>query len=370
MKKILVFVFLFFSLFVVGNGVSVFAAEEETVETPVVEEKIYTYIDEEGSLELTLVTESTYSLFAKMGETEATLSGTYVLEENIITLYLADQLFGMYILDNETMTMVEQYEEEIIYPCYVVVKNMLNGDVTPDIVEGNIGDIVTLKVQPYVFCKLVRVTVNGVDLLPNELGKYTFMLAEGENLVSAEFVVDKEDMQIIVDMINNAEMGNWEDIFSLTNLANLISWAISLIVGSGLLITLVKTKKIKAKTTEEVAEETKKTIQKTVKSYLDEAIFPLLEKQASKIESSNHAIYTMARCMTLAQENTEGSRLAIVDELTKLVVSDTALATQVKSIIAEEVSKVQQEKEAKKTAIEELEEANEKITDLGVSGRI
>lgn len=370
MKKILVFVFLFFSLFVVGNGVSVFAAEEETVETPVVEEKIYTYIDEEGSLELTLVTESTYSLFAKMGETEATLSGTYVLEENIITLYLADQLFGMYILDNETMTMVEQYEEEIIYPCQVVISNMHNGDVEADIYEGNIGDIVTLKIKPQVFCRLVEVKVNGVALLPNEASKYTFLLTEGENVITAEFVIDQENMQIIVDNINNAEAGNWEDIFSLNNLFNLISWAISLLMGSGFLITLLKSKKLKAKTTEEVVAETKTTIQNTVKSYLDEVIFPLLEKQASKIESSNHAIYTMARCMTLAQENTEGSRLAIVDELTKLVVSDTALATQVKSIIAEEVSKVQQEKEAKKTAIEELEEANEKITDLGVSGRI
>ena len=177
-------------------------------------------------------------------------------------------------------------------------------------------------------------------------------------------------MQIIVDMLNNAEQGNWEDIFSLHNLINLISWGISLLVGSGLLLTLVKCKKIEAKTTEQVSAASQESAKAAINEYFETVIVPVLEKQAAKLESSNNAIYTMARCMTLAQENTESSRLAIVDELTKLVVTDTNLATQVKTIIAEQVSQLKQVEEEKKISIEELEEANEKITDLGVSGRI
>ena len=145
---------------------------------------------------------------------------------------------------------------------------------------------------------------------------------------------------------------------------------ISLLVGSGLLLTLVKCKKIEAKTTEQVSAASQESAKAAINAYFETVIVPILEKQASKLESSNNAIYTMARCMTLSQENTESSRLAIVDELTKLVVTDTNLATQVKTIIAEQVSQLKQVEEEKKISIEELEKANEKITDLGVSGRI
>lgn len=378
MKKILCFVFVFFSLISLCS-LNVFAAEEEVVETPeeeVVETvKVYTGVDEDLVMTLSLLTEETYSLHVKQGETEATLTGKYVVvEESIIDVYLGDTLFARFELDSENMTLTEiefdEIETPIVYPCQVVIKESLNGSVIADIEEGNIGDVVTLKIQPMVFCKLVKVTVNGVDLLPNELGKYTFMLVEGENVISAEFVLDQENMKVVVDMINNAKLGNWEDIFSLNNLMNLISWGISLLMGSGFLLTLLKCKKIEAKTTEQVSAASQESAKGAINEYFETVIVPILEKQASKLESSNNAIYTMARCMTLAQENTEASRLAIVDELTKLVITDTNLATQVKTIIAEQVSQLKQVEEEKKISIEELEKENEKITDLGVNGRI
>ena len=73
-------------------------------------------------------------------------------------------------------------------------------------------------------------------------------MIEGENKVSAEFEISQSEVSYILGLIEDAKNGNFEDIFSLKNLLTLISWAISLFMGSGFCITLLKSKKIKAQT--------------------------------------------------------------------------------------------------------------------------
>lgn len=370
MKKLLAFIFVFCSLFCFC-GVNVLAAEE-TTEPGLVEivGKTYTYTDEYGEIKLTIVSDILYTLFAKLDETEATFSGTYILEENLITLYLADQIFGMYILDNETMTMAEYYEEEIVYPCYVTLPSYEYGDVEADILEGNIGDIVTLKVKPQVFCKLSYIKVNGVDLIPGENGSYSFALIEGENKIEAEFLVNEEDMKVIAGLINSANKGSWEEIFNIKNLFNLIQWFTTLLFSGGFLTVLLKSKKIQAKTTDEVCAATDTAIETAISNYLDTKILPILKEYDAEAKTIEEIVETLAHCMTIAQENTPESRLEIVKQLSKIRKIDNKTVDEVRDIINKEVARALEEHNQKVKAVDELEKINNSIKVEDLSGRI
>ncbi|WP_281512138.1 hypothetical protein [Mammaliicoccus vitulinus] len=69
----------------------------------------------------------------------------------------------------------------------------------------------------------------------------------------------------------------------------------------------------------------------------------------------------MARCLLLSQENTPEARLTIIKELTKLKESNEDLAAKIKAVIDDEVQKNKEIQNAKKKAIEELNESNDNL---------
>ena len=264
----------------------------------------------------------------------------------------------------------EQEEIEVIYDCTVniSVNNLTYGDVIVDVTEGNVGDVVTVKASPNFLCKLVSVSANGTQLVKNEAGYYTFVLTEGENIITAEFAVDNEELTYLVEQFANAKEGNWEAIFSVENLLTFISWAISLILSSGFFVTLIKNRKVKVKTQNEIAATVKaanaESIINTVNEVLEKVLGQTLAKYTEKTDSLDDSVKALVKCFCLSQENTPEARLAIMEELSKLNQTQKDLTAQIKQMINDEIAKNKELANSKHRVLEELKEANEKITNV------
>lgn len=336
-------------------------------EVKVFEEVTYTYEDEQGTLTITTKSESECEVVIVMGEETLTYTALYVVQENLLSIVNKDTGETMKFEIGEENKITEYVEPEIIYPCNVTinVNNIKYGDVIADIEGGEIGDIVTLRVAPNILCTVESVYVNDVQLVANEYGYYTFALVEGENIVSATFVVDNEQLTFWADQIGNAKNGNWDQIFSVDNLFNLISWAISIILSSGFFVTLIKNKKVKSRTTEEVAIEVKKantqSIHETLAPVIEKLFGDTFTKYLEKTDSLEETMKVLARCFCLSQEGTPESRLAIIQELTKLNSNQGDLTEQVKKMINAEIAKNNEAQNKKIQAIADLKKENESI---------
>lgn len=271
------------------------------------------------------------------------------------------------IIESESVSESESIlESEVVeLPCKVIVTAAQYGDVIVDKESGNVGDIVTVYAKPYSLFKLKSITVNGTVLVANADGIYTFAMIEGENKVSAEFEISQSEVSYILGLIENAKNGNFEDIFSLKNLLTLISWAISLFMGSGFCITLLKSKKIKAQTAQEISEAvdaaTKSEVAKGISAFLSERFGPSFDALSTSINDISETCQSMARCMVLGQENTPEARLAIIQELSSKSKKAESLADEVKKIVHAEMADAEKAKQDKLDLIEELEAKNQAI---------
>lgn len=271
------------------------------------------------------------------------------------------------IIESESVSESESIlESEVVeLPCKVIVTAAEYGDVIVDKESGNVGDIVTVYAKPYSLFKLKSITVNGTVLVANADGIYTFAMIEGENKVSAEFEISQSEVSYILGLIEDAKNGNFEDIFSLKNLLTLISWAISLFMGSGFCITLLKSKKIKAQTAQEISEAvdaaTKSEVAKGISAFLSEQFGPSFDALSTSINDISETCQSMARCMVLGQENTPEARLAIIQELSSKSKKAESLADEVKKIVHAEMADAEKAKQDKLDLIEELEAKNQAI---------
>ena len=271
------------------------------------------------------------------------------------------------IIESESVSESESIlESEVVeLPCKVIVTAAQYGDVIVDKESGNVGDIVTVYAKPYSLFKLKSITVNGTALVANADGIYTFAMIEGENKVSAEFEISQSEVSYILGLIEDAKNGNFEDIFSLKNLLTLISWAISLFMGSGFCITLLKFKKIKAQTAQEISEAvdaaTKSEVAKGISAFLSEQFGPSFDALSTSINDISETCQSMARCMVLGQENTPEARLAIIQELSSKSKKAESLADEVKKIVHAEMADAEKAKQDKLDLIEELEAKNQAI---------
>lgn len=250
-------------------------------------------------------------------------------------------------------------------PCKVVLDNIQYGDVIVDKTEGNVGDIVTVYAKPYSLFGLKSLTVNGTALVANEDGSYTFAMVEGENLVSAVFEVNQNEIKYILSLVDTVKNGKFEDLFTLKNLMTLISWAISLFMGSGFCITLLKSKKIKAQTAQEISEAvqvaTESEVSKGINTFLGEKFGPSFDELSKSLTDITATCQSMARCMVLSQENTPEARLAIIQELSANSKKAETLADEVKKIVHAEIETNKQAEQDKLDMIKELEEKNNSL---------
>ena len=256
-------------------------------------------------------------------------------------------------------------EELVQEEATVTVATNKGGDILVDVTEGHAGDKVTARVSPNVLYKVESVKVNGVNITANEEGNYEFLLAAGENTIEASFAVDNAELETIAGLLTDAKNKDWDSIFNLSNLLTFISWGVSLLLGSGFFITLIRSKKIKVKTMKEVEEAWNTVVNnevgKTIGNFLQDTIKPLVEKYNLKTEELQTTMKTLARCVVLMQEDTPEARLAIINELTEFKSVNSELTEEVKKIIDTEIAKSNQDKAELSKAIEELKAANNEI---------
>lgn len=363
-----------------GLGLAVSPISYETsveeTSTPVVEEVVfesqtYTYEDEQGTCVIITTSETECNVKITYGEEVVEATGVYLIQGNILSIVNdKGETLKFEIGEENKLSEYVEPEVEIVYPCNVKyeVNNLNYGDVMADIEGGYVGDVVTLRVAPNILCTVESVYANGVQLVKNEEGLYTFALAEGDNVVAVNFIVDNEQLTFWADQIGNAKNGNWDEIFSVKNLFNLISWIITICLSSGFFVTMIKNKKIKTKTTDEVTNVVKnaniQSIKETLAPVIEKLFGDTFTKYLEKTDSLENTMKVLARCFCLSQEGTPEARLAIIEELTKLNNNQGDLTEQVKKMINAEIAKNNEIQNQKYKAIEELKAENESISDL------
>ena len=260
---------------------------------------------------------------------------------------------------------ITETEQETELPCKVIINKYEYGEVYVDKEEGNVGDIVTLHATPSLLCKVVEVSVNGMILTQGEDGNYMFVLVEGDNIVNAKFEISNEDVASILELIKSFEGKNFEDLFTFENLIIVISFLLTTVFGSGLLIQLLKNKNSNKKLAEDVNalfnNKTLDSINKAVESFLQNRFGPAFDAISDEMKSLDNVARTMANCFMLAQENTPEARLAVAKELAKLSEVKEDLAKQVEKILYKKLEEKEKQNEDKKKAIEELEKSNSEI---------
>lgn len=91
----------------------------------------------------------------------------------------------------------------------VIDEGIVNGTVTADKTGGVVGEIVTLTVTPDSGFKLETLKANNLDLVV-ENNKASFALIEGENLVTATFVVDQAEPPVQeVETFYFSDLNGW-----------------------------------------------------------------------------------------------------------------------------------------------------------------
>lgn len=244
----------------------------------------------------------------------------------------------------------------------VIVEDAQHGEIFTDKESGKAGETVNIIVQPNFLYKVESVKVNGVSLTPVEEDKYSFVLQEGENVVTATFVISEEDLTYIAEILENAKNGDWTSIFSVENLLTIITWIITTLLSSGFLITLIKNKKIKAATTNEINQNVQQTVTNSISTFLDEKMSAIVKQYNLRVDEIYDICKILTRCFILSQSDTPESRLQIMDELTKLKATDKELTNKVKEIINNEILQKAEAIKERDESIEELKKINDEIS--------
>ena len=354
MKKVLVF----FMLLIAAFGLLGLKAYADTTEP-------YVYTSEEGETLTVVLNEEdkTYVATITTEEGTSTSGGTYeILKDNIYILTDSNDGDSIKLKLNDDQSIEYYYD-----PCNVVIKTNGYGEVMTDIVKGEVGDICTIQASPSLLCELISLTVNGTKIVANNNGLYQFALVEGENKIEATFEISNEKVSEIVGIMENVKNNGFESLFTPNNLIILIALVIEVFLGGSFFVTLLKSKKIKAKTTNDVEttvtnvlnEKTKEAIANLVKEYLG----PIFESYNIDITDIKSSVSRLVECMILAQENTPEARLAITKHLVENDAEKNELAEKVKNMIKAEIEKNEKSKQETKETLEELEKANNSLVE-------
>lgn len=256
--------------------------------------------------------------------------------------------------------------EDIVYTCKIVESEEIkHGDIIYDIEEGNVGDVVTLYVVPDVLYTTEYVKVNDVVLVAEEDGKtYKFALTEGENIITASFIIDNEEIANLIGVVDQVKNQGIQSILTVDNLFKCIYFLLSALLSSGFFITLIKKQKIKTATVNQLTELFTNLIKEVnneeVKKALEGIFGQTVEKLVNKMDGVDELVNKMVKCMLLMQENTPESRLAIINELT-LNDDNKKLSEEIKNMISKEVEAQNKAIEERNSSIEEMKKANQTI---------
>lgn len=221
----------------------------------------------------------------------------------------------------------------------VALPKLQHGTVEASLLEGQEGDICKLNIKPEMFYLINSVTVNGTALVEDEniSGLYSFALVRGENVVAIKIVVNQELLGELSSIYEQAQNKDWTNLFTVENIIHLIKW----VLDCGVLVAIVRyfirdkrladklEKSLKAEMDKILPESTKQTVLATVESVLAPTFAQL---KADNIELSR-AMGIFAKCLALMQQDTPESRIAILDMLSNLNISDEKTLAEIKAYI-------------------------------------
>ncbi|MCR4661692.1 MAG: hypothetical protein K5765_06835 [Clostridia bacterium] len=266
----------------------------------------------------------------------------------------------------------EEQEPEIVeeeLPCKVVIDSVQHGSVSVSITEGNIGDICVVTAKHDLLYKIDKVTMNGVALIESETtsGEFSFALVEGENKISAIFVVDEELCGTLTNIVKEASEKDWSHLFTVENLLILVKW----ILDGGILIAViryyVKDKKLENKLENTVKKTIKdiipETTKETVLKTIEDVITPMFAETKADYIDVMKALNVFAKCFALSQDNSVEAKKAILDELSGLKIGDLQTIGEVKKEIEELVARQTKSYEETLKAIKDLGAQNQKYVE-------
>lgn len=211
--------------------------------------------------------------------------------------------------------------------------------------------------------KCTAVWVNDTEVTGTSVDKiYSFTVEDGTPSYIVTALFDEQDNVKVTDLSTI----NWAGLLTVDNLIKLVYFALTLFLGSGFFITLLKSKKIQAATTGQITDTVtnilnEKTVE-TFNNFFDKTLTPLLTQYNIKFADMSTTMNTLLKCFTLSQENTPQARLAIAEELEKLSTNDAATTAKVKEIVNQAIADNQAKADANKAAIEAAKEANANLT--------
>lgn len=270
----------------------------------------------------------------------------------------------------------EEPETPETLPCQVVIDPVKHGSITTDISEGNVGDICTITAKHDFLYKVSYVAVNGVNLIESEttIGEFSFALAEGENKITASFVVDEELCGELSNIVKQASEKDWTNLFTVENVLVLVKW----VLDGGVLIAIisyyVKDKRLERKLENTVKGTMARIIPETTKETVLAAFNTLIEPTISALKADNidikRALAVFSKCFALGQENTPESRRAILDELSGLKIGDLESINEIKKQLEESLQNYAKAYEETLNRIKAISENNTVVETKEVEAKV
>ena len=279
--------------------------------------------------------------------------------------------FGINSLNSHENAIVvrAEGEEEEIFECNVVLDTFEHGKISVDKEQGHVGDLVTLTAKHDLFYLVDYVAVNGTNLVESEAvsGEYTFSLVEGENKITAKFVVDAELLGTFSEMYEQASNKDWTNLFTVKNVVVIVNFFLT----SGILIAVVryfvKDKKLEKKVEDKVEEIMKNLVPETTKQVIlkntEETLAPIFAKTSAYQEEIIRVLGALVKCVALMQENTPESRNAILNELSHLNISDNKVIDEAKAIIEQFAKEKMDNLNALLGKLDDITQKNKEVVD-------
>ena len=263
-------------------------------------------------------------------------------------------------------------EEQEIFECSVVLDKYEHGKISVDKEQGHIGDIVTITAK-HDLCYLVEsVSVNGTSLVEDEeiSGKYFFALVEGENKISAKFVIDKELLGEMSTIVEQASNKDWTNLFSVENVVRIVTF----LLNGGLLLAMVryfiKDKRIAKNVETSVKESMAKVVPETTKQVIientKEVIEPIFVKTSAYQEEIIRVLAVLIKCIALMQEDTPDAKRAVLSELANLNVGDRKVIDDAKSFLEQYFADKMNELNSVLAGLDTIIDRNKEIADKTV----
>lgn len=229
------------------------------------------------------------------------------------------------------------------------------GSVTTDVVSGKVGDIITLTVKADFGYLVDSVCVNDYTLIKNNAGKYEFALVEGENIVTAKFVINEELLGQYADMFQSAKDGDWANVFTVENLVKVIT---ALISGVSLIIALCKAIQLKRLTSTDIGKicsDIKTESKSNVTEITTDITTKIMAPMATQMANVQEAMSTFVQAFILFMMNDKSGAVAL---LGTIKIADQSVVNQAISYMEQIKAAAEKANEETQKALEEMKKFN------------